>query len=217
MNKSKKCDMQYLDIAIPQSIENVQLPDPALLQFYKNHNNRILWIDQEIDENTLEYEKMIIQWNLEDKMNNIKTDDRKPIILIFFSPGGDLNVNNSLVDTIELSKTPVVGVNAGMAASSGCFIYLACHRRYTYPNSEFLLHKGQGVFSGNYNEVVAAIFNYQREIEELGKFVLSHTNIPEEVFYENFETDWYLTAKEAVEYDVAKDGYIKSLDDILDL
>ncbi len=212
---NKKCDMSYLDISIPKNIENMQLPDPSLLQFYRNYNNRILWIDQEIDENTLEYAKMIMQWNFEDKLNNIPYEERKPITLVFFSPGGDLNVNNSLVDTITLSKTPVIGINAGLAASSGCFIYLACHKRYTFPTAEFLIHKGSGTTSGNYEELVSWVLNYQRQIEELGEFVLSRTSIPEELFYENFSTDWYMGAKEAVEYGVAKDGFITSLDEII--
>ena len=36
MNK-KKLETAYLDIAIPQNAENLQLPDPSLLQFYKNY------------------------------------------------------------------------------------------------------------------------------------------------------------------------------------
>ena len=119
-----------------------------------------------------------------------------------------------MVDTIQLSATPVIGINVGMAASSGCFIYLACHKRYTFPTAEFLLHKGAGRFEGTYNDVVAAILNYQRQIKELGEFVLSRTNIPEDIFYENFENDWYLSASEAVTYGVS-DGIITSLDEII--
>lgn len=211
---TKKADVACLDIAIPQSVENLQLPDPSLLQFYRNYENRILWIDDEITTMTLEYAKMIMQWNFDDKKNNIPVDKRVPIKVIFFSPGGDLEVNNCLVDTLLLSKTPVVGVNVGMAASSGCFIYLACHKRYTFPTAEFLLHKGAGQFQGGYNEVVAAIMNYQRQIEELGNFVMSRTNIPQEVFDENFATDWYLSAKEAIEYGVSE-KIITSLDEII--
>ena len=217
MNKKenkKKLETAYLDIAIPQNAENLQLPDPSLLQFYKNYENRIIWIDDEITTMTLEYAKMIMQWNFDDKQNNIPIEERVPIKVVFFSPGGDLEVNNCLVDTIQLSTTPVIGINVGMAASSGCFIYLACHKRYTFPTAEFLIHKGAGQFAGTYNDVVAAILNYQRQIEELGKFVLSRTKIPEDIFYENFENDWYLSANEAVEYGVA-DGIIKSLDEIL--
>ena len=214
MTNKKKADTAYLDIAIPQNAENLQLPDPSLLQFYKNYENRIIWIDDEITTMTLEYAKMIMQWNFEDKQKNIPINERTKIKVVFFSPGGDLEVNNCLVDTISLSQTPVVGVNVGMAASSGCFIYLACHERLTLPSAEFLIHKGAGQFSGSYNDVVAAILNYQRQIDELGKFVLSRTNIPEDIFYENFENDWYLSAKEAIEYKVA-DRIIESLDEII--
>lgn len=126
--------------------------------------------------------------------SSIPVDQRTPIKVIFFSPGGELEVNNCLVDTIQLSTTKVIGINVGVAASSGCFIYLSCHERYTFPTAEFLVHKGGGSFAGNYNEVVAAIMNYQRQIEELGNFVLSRTKIPEDVFYENFDNDWYLSA-----------------------
>ena len=56
--------------------------------------------------------------------------------------------------------------------------------------------------------------NYQRQIEELGKFVLSRTKIPEDVFYENFDNDWYLSANEAIKYGVAE-KVIKSLDEII--
>lgn len=121
-NNKKKIETAYLDIAIPQNVENLQLPDPSLLQFYKNYDNRILWIDDEITTMTLEYAKMVMQWNFEDKQNNIPKNERKPIKVIFFSPGGDLEVNNCLVDTLSLSDTKVIGINVGMAASSGCFI-----------------------------------------------------------------------------------------------
>ena len=47
------------------------------MQFYKNYDNRILWIDDEITEMTLEYAKMIMQWNFEDKQNAIPVEDRK--------------------------------------------------------------------------------------------------------------------------------------------
>lgn len=157
---------------------------------------------------------MIMQWNFEDKQNNVPIKNRKPIKVIFFSPGGDLEVNNCLVDTIQLSTTEVIGVNVGMAASSGCFIYLACHKRYTFPTAEFLLHRGAGQFAGTYNDVVAAIVNYQRQIEELENFVMSRTTIPKDIFDENFANDWYLSAKEAVQYGIAE-KIITSLDEII--
>ena len=209
--KKKNLDIGYIDIAIPSNAENLQLPNPELLTFYRDFENRVLWIDSEINDYSLEYAKYIMQWNKEDE--GIKPSQRKKITMLFFSPGGDLNVNNLLVDTISLSTTPVVGINCGMAASAGCFIYLSCHERYTFPNAQFLIHQGAGAFEGTYDIVVSAIMNYQREIENLGRFVLSRTNIPEDVFNENFATDWYLDANEAIKYGLCS-KIIKSLDEI---
>lgn len=211
MNK-RKADIGYVDVVIPKDVENMHLPDPELLTYYKNLDSRVLWIDDEICQYSLEYARLIIDWNRQDK--DMAPEERKPITLLFFSPGGDLEVNNLLVDTITMSTTPVIGVNCGMAASSACFIYLACHKRLTFPTAEFLLHKGAGNFSGSYDIVVAAIINYQRQIEDLGNFVLSRTNIPEDVFNENFATDWYLSSEEAIEYGVAE-KIITSLDEII--
>lgn len=213
MKFKPKADLQVLDVAIPQMIENMELPSPELLTYYKNLEDRILWIDDEISEYSLEYGKNIIQWNKED--HDIPIEKRKKIKLLVFSPGGDLSVNQMLIDTITLSKTPIVAVNCGITASAACFIYLAANERYTYPNAEFMLHQGGGAFEGTYDIVINAIANYQRQIEELGEYILSRTSIPEDVFYENFSTDWYLTAKEAVDYGLCS-KIITSLDEILE-
>ncbi len=208
----KRADAPLITIESAQSsADNLALPDPALVTYYKNLDNRTLWIDSQIDEMTLELEKFIMGWNREDYGKPVK--DRIPITLLFLSPGGDLEINNSLVDAITLSKTPIIGVNCGMAASAACFIFLACHKRYTFPNATFLIHQGAGSFSGNYEDVISAILNYQRQIEHLGKYILSRISISEEEFQENFSTDWYIDAEEAVEKGLCS-KIIKSLDDI---
>ena len=132
MNK-KKAQTAILDIAIPQSIENLQLPDSSLITFYKNLEKRILWLDSAVDDYFLEYGKYILQWNQEDI--GIPAEDRLPIRLLFFSPGGSLDINNAMIDIIKMSKTKVIGINMGIAQSAGAFIYLACHERYTIPIS----------------------------------------------------------------------------------
>lgn len=180
-----------------------------------NLNERIIWIDDDIDEYSLEYSKWILEWNRQDAAEEKTNPEfkRTPIRLLFFCYGGDLNVNNMLVDTIMLSKTPIIGINMGQADSAGCFIYLACHQRYTFPNAKFLIHKGSGTFTGTYEVVVSALDMYQREIESLGNYILSRTKIPKKMFEEYFNLDWYLTADEAVKYGLASKK-INSLDDI---
>lgn len=195
--------MDELMLNIPTEVENLQLPSPELLTYYKNIKNRIFWIDGEIDDFSLEIARMILQWNKEDEGK--ETKDRIPIKLFFFSPGGDLDVNNTLIDVIELSKTPVWGVNMGQCASAAAFIYLSCHKRFMLPRSYFLFHQGSGTFSGTFQEVCSQINDYQISIEELMDFMLKHTKYSEEEIEEKIIGEWYVRRDEALKKGVCDD------------
>ena len=200
-------------IAIPHEVENLQLPSPELITYYRNLENRVLWLDSDVNDYWLEFSRKIIEWNRDDK--DIPIEQRKPIRLMFFSYGGSLDINNALVDTIKLSKTPVYGINVGQACSAGCFIYLACHKRFAFPNAVFLVHQGstEGI-SGNYNEVVSYIMEYQRKVEELVVYLKKNTKIPDNILEERIDTEWFISAQEAVQYGMC-DKIIESLDEVL--
>lgn len=205
--------MEEIHVAIPKEAENLTLPSPELITFYRNLENRVLWLDSDVDEYWLEFSRKIIEWNREDK--DLSPEQRKPIKLMFFSYGGSLDVNNALIDTIKLSTTPIYGVNVGQACSAGCFIYLACHKRFAFPNATFLIHQGEGNgFSGTYAQVVAAVMEYQRKVEELERYLRENTEIPDDILSENITTEWFLSADEALDYKVC-DKIVTSLDEIL--
>lgn len=203
--------MDCLSIALPSNVENLLLPAPELITFYKNLDERVLWLDTEVDDLYLEFGRYIVQFNREDR--GIPPEERKPIKLMFFSPGGSLSINNSLIDIIKLSRTPVWGCNIGVAHSAGCFIYMACHRRLALPHSVFLIHKGSGEFGGSYDEVIAQVVEYQRQIDELAQYILDNTKISKEMLEENLGTDWYICATDALRLGIC-DEIITSLDDI---
>ncbi len=170
--------------------------------------NRILWLDTEVDNWFLEFGKYIIMWNMEDHGKPL--NERKPIRLLFFSPGGSIEINNAMIDIIRTSKTKIIGINMGMAHSAGCFIYLACHERYAMPNSVFLLHQCSGMFCGTYNEIVSQVAEYVREIDNLKSHITNNTSINEKTVDKNISTEWYVTATEALEYGICH----KIIDDL---
>ena len=175
---------------------NWQLPDPALVNYYKNRRDRIFWINNEIDDKLYELVDFIIEINREDK--DIDPMLRRPIKLIIASPGGDLEITETICDMISISHTPVWGLAIGMVASAASLIFLACHKRYALPNALFLYHKGSGVISGNYNEANAAFKDYQRKVEKMIKYYIDHTNFSKETIEEKIVTDWYIQADEAI-------------------
>lgn len=205
-------ETKLLDILLPEAVENLQLPDPKLVVYYQNLENRIIWLDQEVDEDCLDIIRNILRWNQEDK--GVPAEQRKPIRLFFFSPGGDLEVNNALIDTITLSETPIWGINVGRCYSSAAYIFLACHKRYCLANAQFLLHQGSGAFSGTYQEILPQVMAYQEQIEKLALFVAEHSNYELEEIAENITSDWYITVEEGLEHNIYN-AKVESINDLL--
>ena len=200
--------MSCVEVMIPTNLENLQLPSPELLSYYKNLEERIVWLDDEVTEFTLDIAKKIIDWNREDKGK--KVEKRKPIKIFFFSPGGALDVNNTLIDVISLSETPIWGINMGRCCSAAAYIYLSCHKRFMLPKSYFLYHQGSGAFSGTYGEVCAQMADYQASIEELMAFMLEHTKYTEDELAEKIVGEWYIYPDEAIEKGVC-DEIVKDM------
>jgi hypothetical protein len=62
----------------------MSLPSPELVNYYRLAENRIFYIDYEIDESVLEVQKAIIYYNIIDK--DIPVSERKPIIILLDTP-----------------------------------------------------------------------------------------------------------------------------------
>ena len=191
--------MECANIIIPKEIANQQLPDPELRNYYVDLENRIFWLDEEVTPYLLELIKYIIRWNAEDEKWNVPVEDRLPIRIFFFSPGGDLDINYSLIDTIKMSKTPIIGINIGQCASAAAYIFLSCHKRYMLPHAYFILHQGGGTLSGTFEQICAQMRDYQEQVEELASFVLEHTSYTEEAVDEKIVGEWYIRKDEALE------------------
>lgn len=204
--------MEKINVILPNSVDNLQLPDPSLVNYFRDLENRSFWIDDEVDPCLLEVIKYIIRWNHEDK--DIPVEERKPIKLFFFSPGGDLDVNYSIIDTIKLSTTPIIGINVGRCASAAAYIYLSCHKRYMMPHAYFLFHQGSGTLSGTFGEICAQMEDYQKQVEELAEFMIEHTNYKVEEVAEKIVGEWYVRKEEAIERGVAH-GVVANLHSLI--
>lgn len=195
--------MEGMNIIIPKAIENCQLPDPELRNYYVDLEHRTFWLDEEVTPYLLELIKYIVRWNAEDAC--IPVEQRQPIRIYFFSPGGDLDTNYALIDIIKMSKTPIIGINIGQCASAAAYIFLSCHKRYMLPHAYFILHQGSGTLSGTYEQICAQMEDYQKQVEELASFVLEHTTYTEEDVAEKIVGEWYIRKDEALENGVVHD------------
>ena len=205
-------DMANLGIIIPRGVENLQLPDDSLLNFYEGLEHRVFWINDEINVYSLNLIHYIMKWNKEDI--GIPPEERKPIKLLFFSPGGDIDANYAIIDTIKLSKTPIIGVNIGQCASAAAFIYLSCHQRYMLSHSYFLFHQGSGQLAGSFGEIYAQMEDYQAQVEELASFMATHTKYTAEEIAEKIVNEWYIRKDEAIEKGVCQ-KIIDNIDELV--
>lgn len=201
-----------LGIIIPKGVENLQLPDDSLLNFYEGLEERVFWINDEINIYSLNLIHYIIKWNREDK--DLPIEQRKPIKLFFFSPGGDIDTNYAIIDTIKLSKTPIIGVNIGQCASAAAFIFLSCHQRYMLSHSYFLFHQGSGQLTGSFGEIYAQMEDYQAQVEELANFMATHTKYTAEEIAKKIVGEWYIRKDEAIEKGVCQ-KVIDNIDELI--
>lgn len=198
-------------VGIPQSIENLQLPDPALLYYYKNYEDRVYWVEGDIDESIMDLSKLILKCNREDK--DIPVEDRKPIKIFISSCGGLLDETMALVKLIGISKTPVYTIDACYAYSAASLILISGHKRYAMPGTKCLFHSGSGGASGTFDQVQAATEDYKKMVKQMQDYIMSRTNIEQKLFNKKKAYDWYLDADEMLEKGVV-DEIVEDLDKI---
>lgn len=190
-------DTEFI-IDLPEDLFDMKLPNTYSIKYYEDLANRTIWINEEINGDlTQELVHYIVKWNREDK--DLDEIDRKPIRLLFDSPGGDLDAQAAICSVIELSKTPVIGIAIGLVASAASLIYLSCHVRLALKSSYFILHKGSAALSGDFENIMNSIDDYKKEVDKMVNFIIEHSDYKKEEVEECIKKDWYIRAPQALE------------------
>ncbi len=207
-------DENTMLLEIPTELENLKLPNPALLDTYTDRKNRLIFIDYDIDDTLLrEVGRQIIEYNRDDRGKSV--DERTPIVILINSGGGCLDSTYATIAIMETSKTPIITVNMNCAYSAAGLILMAGHKRYCMPRSQVLIHSGsaQGI-SGNYEDIQESTKSYKKMVEEMREFIISKTKIDKALMKKNQSRDWYLPTSEQIDLGVV-DEIITDLDSIL--
>ncbi len=185
-----------------EELYNMQLPNPATMVYYENLKDRKIWLDDTVSEYYMDFIRYIMKWNLEDI--NIPVESRQPINIYIYTYGGGLDFANALIDIIKMSKTPIYTINMGICMSAGALIFLAGDKRYVMPKSKILIHQGNvnGV-SGTTNQVIETVEDIKKTEKEVKQYILEHSKITTQIYGKYSKKEWFLTAKEAIDYGVA--------------
>lgn len=204
---------QLIELPTEQDFD-LRLPDPSLVEHYRNRKERVIVVDYGIDCTLLrEIGCQIINYNRQDK--GVEPEKRKPIIMLINSGGGDLEATYATIAIMEMSKTPIITVNMNCAYSAAGLLLLAGHKRYCCPRSQMLIHSGSASgISGNYEDIQESTKSYKKMIEDLREFVMSKTKIDKKLMDKNKSKDWYLDVKQQTELGCV-DEIITDIDVIL--
>ncbi len=206
-------DTHAFEIPLPLPVQDMSsglpLPDEAL--YWELAEHRAYWIDYEITDNynLLTLAKEIIKLNI----TEAGVTNPVPITLYIHSYGGDLDQAQFFCDLIESSHIPVITVATGVAMSAGLLIFLSGKRRYAFKHSTLLIHQGSAAFSGTAEEIKSAQESYERKLEKMEQYILSHTSIDKKLFDKKKNKDWYVTGDDLINYGIA-DKIIENFSDI---
>ena len=185
-------------ISIPDSIANLQLPDPDLRNFYQDEQDRVFWVSGEINETLLDLVKLIIRYNKEDKDKPV--EERIPIKVFIDSPGGDVCALWTTMNAIAISKTPVYTIDYCTAYSAAADLLASGHKRFALPGTSAMVHSGSCMFGGTMEQAESM----KKHFDKLGKKVtdcfLEHTKIDPKTFKKKAPSDWYFDEQDMLEY-----------------
>ena len=199
-------------VGVPESVANMQLPDPTLRDYYLDEQDRVFWLNEQVEHCAEDLIKMILRCNREDKGKPV--EERKPIKIFIDSPGGDITFMWTIINMIKMSKTKVITINYCTAYSAAAEILASGHERYALKGSHVMVHSGSCSYSGQADQVESTKKYFDNLTKKTVDNLLATTKINPKTFKKRAAIDWFMSEEEALENGVI-DKIIEDLDDIL--
>lgn len=136
-------------------------------------------------------------------------DSDKPgeeIKLYINSPGGVVTSGMVIYDTIKMLRSPVSTICMGLAASMGSILLSAGvnGKRFIFPHGEVMIHQPSlgGYFQGTSADLEIQAIQTQKTKELGARILAENCNKTFEQIMKDFDRDYWMNSKEAVEYGI---------------
>lgn len=128
----------------------------------------------------------------------------KDIYLYINSPGGSVSAGLAIFDTINYIKCDVSTICIGLAASMGAFLLASGTKgkRFALPNSEVMIHQPLGGAQGQASDIEIQAKHIQKIKEKINTILSERTNQKLEKIEKDTDRDFYMSAKEALDYGI---------------
>jgi len=133
-----------------------------------------------------------------------REDPDKDINMYIQGPGGLISSGLAIYDTMQLIRPDVSTICVGMTASMATVILCsgAKGKRYVLPNSTVHMHQARGGVEGQAADIVIAAREIARQQDVIKDIIVKHTGQPMDKVTHDTDRDFYLNAKQAVEYGI---------------
>ena len=182
-------------ILIPTVIEKTSLGERAYDIYSRLLKDRIIFLGTEIDDTVANLViAQLLFLESEDPTSDIK--------LYINSPGGSVTAGLAMYDTMQHVKPDVSVTVVGMAASMAAVLTAAGAKgkRFVLPNSRIMIHQGSAGFSGTPSDIEITAREVLKSRKKLDELLSKHTGQPLEKVTKDTDRDYWMSAKEAVEY-----------------
>ncbi len=184
--------MSYL---IPTVIEKTREGERAYDIYSRLLKDRIIFIGSAINDdvaNAVVAQMLFLE----------KEDPDKDIKLYINSPGGSVYAGLAIIDTMNIIKPDVATIAVGSAASMGTMILTsgAKGKRFSLANSTIHIHQPLGGAEGQASDIAISAKEILRIKDLLRDMLVSSTGQSPEKIERDMDRDYFLTAKDAVEY-----------------
>ena len=164
--------------------------------FSRNLDNRVIHLVGEV---TDELAASIVA-----QMLHLASMGDEDISLYINSPGGSVSAGMAIYDTMQYIKPEVATVCIGRAASMGAVILSggAKGKRAILPHGEVMIHQPSGGMEGQASELLIAADHIKETKQMLNTILAKNCDKAYGKVAKDTERDYWLRAKEAVEYGV---------------
>ena len=158
--------------------------------------DRIVVLNGEIDDTTA---NIVVA-----ELLYLDSDNHNDISLYINSNGGSITSGMAIFDTMNFIKSDVSTICIGMAASMAAFLLSSGKKgkRFILPNSEVMIHQPLGGAQGQATEIKIAAERILKLKDKLNRILSKNTNQDLVKIEQDTERDYFLSAKEALEYGI---------------
>lgn len=169
-------------------------------------------IQEQIDARMLEERKVFLWGQVDDdsakhvidRLLYLDLQNNKEIQLYINSPGGYVTSGFSIYDTITSLKSPVSTICSGLAASMGSILLSAGKkgRRFVQPHARVMIHQPSGGARGQASNIEIQAKEILKTREIGARILAENCGQPFEKIMKDFNRDYWMDAKESVEYGI---------------